>query len=178
MYRTDKKFMRDPATASARIYIGNLSETIVPDNLEEKFKAHGKVLGLVLQRGFGFIQFENESQAKGAIEAEHGTMFYGRKLIVREVLENKGKKTNVDQTNNNNAQPPPAPAPQKNIPPPAVKPVPEVDPSTVAPVAEVCDAPAAEKRGNKRKFWPRNEKIDPFRYEISKFIFYVIKFSL
>ncbi|GJQ67887.1 hypothetical protein Trydic_g16647 [Trypoxylus dichotomus] len=142
MYRTDKKFMRDPTTASARIYIGNLSETIVPDNLEEKFKIYGKVLGLVLQRGFGFIQFENEVQAKSAIEAEHATMFHGRKII-----------------------PPPAPAVQKSVPPPINKPLPEPEPPASTPLSvDKNDMSPIDKRGNKRKFWPRNERpVDQFR---------------
>ncbi|KAI4470476.1 nuclear receptor coactivator 5-related [Holotrichia oblita] len=128
MYRTDKKFMRDPATASARIYIGNLSETVVPDNLEEKFKVYGKVLGLVLQRGFGFIQFETESQAKAAIEAEHGTTFHGRKIIVREVLENKSKKVGNEQSNIINTQPVVAPSPQKPQVAPVIKSATEPEP--------------------------------------------------
>lgn len=84
MYRSDKQFMRDPATANSRIYIGNIAEPVVQENLDQKFRAHGKILGLVLQRGFGFIQYENEYQAKQAIEAEHGCMFYGKKLNVKQ----------------------------------------------------------------------------------------------
>lgn len=84
MYRTDKQFMKDPTTAHSRIYIGNIAETVVAENLEQKFKVHGKILGLVLQRGFGFIQYQNEFQAKQAIEAEHGSAFFGRKLNVKQ----------------------------------------------------------------------------------------------
>ncbi|KAK9745935.1 RNA recognition motif [Popillia japonica] len=164
MYRTDKKFMRDPATALARIYIGNLSETVVPDNLEEKFKVYGKVLGLVLQRGFGFIQFENESQAKAAIEAEHGTTFYGRKIIVREVLENKAKKVINEQSNIMNTQPV-IPSPQKPQAAPVTKSVSEPEPPVSGlPQADINDLSLTDKRGNKRKFWPRNERpVDQFR---------------
>lgn len=167
MYRTDKKFMRDPATALARIYIGNLSETVVPDNLEEKFKVYGKVLGLVLQRGFGFIQFENESQAKAAIEAEHGTTFYGRKIIVREVLENKAKKVINEQSNIMNTQPV-IPSPQKPQAAPVTKSVSEPEPPVSGlPQADINDLSLTDKRGNKRKFWPRNERpVDQFRFVI------------
>ncbi|XP_017768938.1 PREDICTED: PAX-interacting protein 1 [Nicrophorus vespilloides] len=94
MYRTDKQFMKNPATASSRIYIGNLAEGVVPNNLEEKFGSHGKILGLVVQRGFGFIQFENESQAELAIKNEHGTMLFGRKINVRQAIENTRSKAN------------------------------------------------------------------------------------
>lgn len=86
MYRTDKQFMKDPSTAPSRIYIGNIAETVVADNLEQKFRTHGNILGLVLQRGFGFIQYENAYQARQAIEAEHGAMFHGRKLNVKQAF--------------------------------------------------------------------------------------------
>lgn len=98
MYRTDKQFMRDPATASSRIYVGNIPETVVADNLEQKFNVHGRILGLVLQRGFGFIQFENDEQAQTAIDREHGSMFYGRKINVRRAFEPK-KKPNMNAGN-------------------------------------------------------------------------------
>lgn len=39
MYRTDKQFMKDPATAHARIYIGNIAESVVAENLEQKFRS-------------------------------------------------------------------------------------------------------------------------------------------
>ncbi|XP_022908046.1 uncharacterized protein [Onthophagus taurus] len=91
MYRTDKQFMKDPNTAAARIYVGHLSETVVPDNLDQKFRQYGKVLGMLLQKGFAFIQFENEPQAQAAISAEHGTLFHHKKIIVRQVYEGKNK---------------------------------------------------------------------------------------
>lgn len=109
MYRTDKQFMKDPTTAHSRIYIGNIAETVVADNLEQKFKAHGKILGLVLQRGFGFIQYENEYQAKQAIAAEHGNMFYGKKLNVKQAYAQgptpnaPNKQFPYQQPNNPNA---------------------------------------------------------------------------
>lgn len=99
MYRTDKQFMRDPTTASSRIYIGNLPDAVLADNVEQKFRIHGKILGLVLQRGFGFIQFETEEQARAAIEKEHGFMFHGRKLNVRQAFDPK-KKDNRNAPNN------------------------------------------------------------------------------
>lgn len=108
MYRSDKQFMRDPATANARIYIGNIAEAVVAENLDQKFRVHGKILGLVLQRGFGFIQYESDYQAKAAIEAEHGCMFYGKKLNVKQAyaqVPNQGppnKQFPYQQNNNQN----------------------------------------------------------------------------
>lgn len=116
MYRTDKQFMKDPTTAHARIYIGNIAETVVADNLEQKFKIHGKILGLVLQRGFGFIQYQNEFQAKQAIDAEHGAMFHGRKLNVKQAY---GHNPNQNAPNKqfNSFQPPNNPPTNQQYPP-------------------------------------------------------------
>lgn len=117
MYRTDKQFMKDPTTAHSRIYIGNIAETVVAENLEQKFKVHGKILGLVLQRGFGFIQYQNEFQAKQAIEAEHGSAFYGRKLNVKQAyaqspVQNVPNKQFNYQPHNNQPPNPHLPLPQ------------------------------------------------------------------
>ncbi|XP_018324076.1 pre-mRNA-splicing factor srp2 [Agrilus planipennis] len=89
MYRTDKQFMKNPATTPSRIFIGNLGEGLIPLDLEEKFKIHGNILGLVLQRGFAFVQYEKESEAHSAIEKENGCMFRGRKLTVKQAFDKK-----------------------------------------------------------------------------------------
>lgn len=91
MYRTDKQFMTNPATAGSRIYIGGLAKTIVAADLEEKFKMHGKILGLVLQMGFAFIQYETASQAQAAIMNENNAMLHGRKICVRQALDKSQK---------------------------------------------------------------------------------------
>ncbi|GLV34425.1 Neosin [Carabus blaptoides fortunei] len=66
-------------------------ETVTPDKLEEHFKSHGTILGAVVQRGFGFIQFEEDKCAQLAIQNEHGVMFQGRKLNVKQAIDNKSK---------------------------------------------------------------------------------------
>lgn len=91
MYRTDKSFMRDPSTVNCRIYVGNLDDAVQNEKLEEHFKKHGNILGIVVQRGFGFIQFEQESSAQEAIKNEHGVVFLGKKLNVKQAIDNKNK---------------------------------------------------------------------------------------
>ncbi|CAH1366178.1 hypothetical protein MTP99_007574 [Tenebrio molitor] len=119
MYRTDKQFMTNPATASSRIYIGGLAKTIVAADLEEKFKIHGKILGLVLQMGFAFVQYENESQAQAAIKNESNTMLHGRKICVRQALDKsqKGANNPNNQAQNRRPGPPPPPQVHTNEPP-------------------------------------------------------------
>lgn len=96
--------MRDPATANCRIYVGNLDESTTSDSLEEHFKKHGKVVGVIVQRGFGFIQFEDENSAQESIKNEHGVMFQGRKLNVKQAFDNKNKQ-NDDQSAGNVPKP-------------------------------------------------------------------------
>lgn len=91
MYRTDKQFMKNPATASSRIYIGSLPKTVIADDLEAKFKGHGKILGLVLNSGFAFIQFETDAEAQSAIRTENGSMLNGRKIIVKQAMMDRSK---------------------------------------------------------------------------------------
>lgn len=125
MYRTDKQFMKNPATASSRIYVGSLPENTINKDLEEKFEVHGKILGLVLQKGFGFIQFESETQAKSAIAAEHGSLLHNRKINVRQALEGKPKFTNFQQLSNQvNNNPTPVPSNPVELEVPAAKPSP------------------------------------------------------
>ncbi|KAF5299876.1 hypothetical protein FQA39_LY11413 [Lamprigera yunnana] len=100
MYRSDKQFMKNPATASSRIYIGNIVDQVTALDLEDRFKCYGTILGLVLQRGFGFIQFEADTQAQTAIRSEHGALFFGRKLNVKQAVD----KTRAGPTQNTPVQ--------------------------------------------------------------------------
>ncbi|KAK5642265.1 hypothetical protein RI129_008432 [Pyrocoelia pectoralis] len=114
MYRSDKQFMKNPATASSRIYIGNLMEQVTSGDLEERFKTYGTILGLVLQRGFGFIQYETDAQAQAAIKSEHTALFFGRKLNVRQAVD-KSRLTAQSQPQNpfSNPHAPPPPKVQQ-----------------------------------------------------------------
>lgn len=97
--------MRDPATANCRIYVGNLDETVQQDNLKEHFKKHGNIVGVAIQRGFGFIQFEEETSAQESIKNEHGVMFQGRKLNVKPAFDNKSKANDENAGNSSKAGP-------------------------------------------------------------------------
>lgn len=106
--------MRDPATANCRIYVGNLDESVSELSLEEHFKKCGSILGVIVQRGFGFIQFEEEASAKEAIKNEHGVMFQGKKLNVKQAFDNKNKQNDNEQTGNTSkADAPPRKMPRR-----------------------------------------------------------------
>lgn len=83
--------MRDPNTANCRIYIGNIKEGTTPPEVSQLFSTCGQVLGVILNRGFGFLQFDNEQSATSAIQQEGGWAVGGRKLLVRAALKNPDK---------------------------------------------------------------------------------------
>lgn len=127
MYRQNKQFMKNPATAPARIYIGGLQSTIVSDDLDIKFSEYGTILGLSLQKGFAFIQYETPENAKRAISAAHGSLMHGKKISV--------KPANVPKNKNmEHFKPTPAPPnPPENPPPPPIQREPDMPPKEPSP---------------------------------------------
>ncbi|XP_011639454.1 nuclear receptor coactivator 5 [Pogonomyrmex barbatus] len=78
------RILKDPATASSRIFVGHLqTDDVTKLELEEHFAKYGTVIASVLNRGFGFVQFEEEQSAQKAIQNENGAMFKGRRIDVR-----------------------------------------------------------------------------------------------
>ncbi|MDA0208295.1 MAG: RNA-binding protein [bacterium] len=75
---------------SNKLYIGNLSWGINDEKLQEFFAAHGNVTSARVatdrdtgrSRGFGFVEFETEDDAKAALEATNGQELDGRELNV------------------------------------------------------------------------------------------------
>lgn len=86
--------MRDPATASSRIYIGNLGENVLKSDIENIFRKYGNIRGIMLSRNFGFVQYESEESAKNAIANEHENKYFNRKLIVKNAMKGNTDKNN------------------------------------------------------------------------------------
>ncbi|XP_049862165.1 nuclear receptor coactivator 5 isoform X2 [Schistocerca gregaria] len=75
--------MIDPTTVNSRIFIGNIPPTDVSkQDIEERFGKYGPILGISVNRKFGFVQFERDSSAAEAIRNENGSLFRGRKIEV------------------------------------------------------------------------------------------------
>ena len=90
-----------------KVYVGNLSWDVTWQALKDYFRQAGSVLhaDVALEatgrsRGFGFVEFEQVSEAETAIRELNDTMLLGRKIFVREdreeVKEGKGITSNVD----------------------------------------------------------------------------------
>lgn len=77
---------------STKLFVGSLPWAVNDDTLREAFAPHGNVVSAKVitdrqtgrSRGFGFVEFENESEANAAIEALNGSELSGRNIIVSE----------------------------------------------------------------------------------------------
>ena len=75
---------------SKRLFVGNLLYRFTDNDLQEVFSQVGNVVYAKViryrdtgkSRGFGFVEMENEEQAKRAIEELNGAEIGGRKIIV------------------------------------------------------------------------------------------------
>ncbi|KAK0173203.1 hypothetical protein PV328_006438 [Microctonus aethiopoides] len=78
------RLLKDPSTANCRIFVGHLqTDETNKVELEQHFSKYGAVIGSLINRGFGFVQFENEQSAQAAIKQEDGQVFKGRRIDVR-----------------------------------------------------------------------------------------------
>ncbi|XP_057331160.1 epsin-like isoform X2 [Microplitis mediator] len=78
------RLLKDPSTANCRVFVGHLqTEDMNKMEFEQHFSKYGTVIGSLINRGFGFIQYENEKAAQAAIQSENGQMFKGRRIDVK-----------------------------------------------------------------------------------------------
>ncbi|KAJ8713586.1 hypothetical protein PYW07_013956 [Mythimna separata] len=84
----DRHAMKDRSTSHLRIYVGGLQESANIDELYEHFIQFGQINGIVINRNFGFVQFEDESSAQEAIIKGNGSMFQGKSLNVKTAQTN------------------------------------------------------------------------------------------
>lgn len=99
--------MKDPATASARIFVGSIPhDNVTRQDVEDVFSKFGKVVGVLLNRGFGFVQFENERGALDAIK-ESDIFFRGRRLDVKQarVFNKSGQNFRDDRDRDRDREP-------------------------------------------------------------------------
>ena len=87
---------------SIRIYIGNMSFVTTEETLISTFSKYGKVLSSEVIRdkfteqskGFGFVEMEDEVQAKAAITGLNGKDLEGRRLRVNFAEEKAPRREN------------------------------------------------------------------------------------
>jgi len=77
---------------SKKLYVGNLSYSVDSRELESMFAVYGSVASANVitdrdthrSKGFGFVEMNNDQEAKAAISALHGKDIDGRGLTVNE----------------------------------------------------------------------------------------------
>jgi RNA recognition motif-containing protein len=73
-----------------KLFVGGLPFSTTDDELKELFAAHGAVASATVVRdrdsgrskGFGFVEFEKDEEAKAAQSALNGSEFGGRTITV------------------------------------------------------------------------------------------------
>jgi RNA recognition motif-containing protein len=76
-----------------KLYVGNLSYSVTNEQLEKLFSPHGLVqkANVIGDKGFGFVEMTNSSEAEKAKEALDGTDFEGRNLKIDEARPQRDK---------------------------------------------------------------------------------------
>jgi RNA recognition motif-containing protein len=77
---------------SMNIYVGNLPYSVGAEDLRTLFENYGSVTGAFVisdkatgrSRGFGFVEMDDENEARTGIESTNGALFSGRTLVVNE----------------------------------------------------------------------------------------------
>ena len=77
---------------SKKLFVGSLPWAVNDEALKEAFATYGNVISANVvtdrqtgrSRGFGFVEFENDSEAAAAIEALNGSELDGRNIVVNE----------------------------------------------------------------------------------------------
>ncbi|XP_064218220.1 heterogeneous nuclear ribonucleoproteins C1/C2-like [Aotus nancymaae] len=85
----------DPRSMNSRVFIGNHNTLVVKkSDVEAVFSKYGKIVGCSVHKGFAFIQYVNERNARAAVAGEDGRMIAGQVLDINLAAEpkvNRGK---------------------------------------------------------------------------------------
>jgi RNA recognition motif-containing protein len=79
-------------SVSMKLYVGNLPYNTSEDDLRSLFSTYGAVSSVAIitdrdtgrSKGFGFVEFGNDDEARNAISALSGQEYGGRALTVNE----------------------------------------------------------------------------------------------
>ncbi|KAG8007612.1 Nuclear receptor coactivator 5 [Nibea albiflora] len=83
----------DPRDLERRIFVGNLpTSDMEKKDLEDLFSPYGKIVGVSMFRGFGFVQFDGIEEAEAAKAAQKGRIYKGYKIDVNMAVERRHPK--------------------------------------------------------------------------------------
>lgn len=71
----------DPRSLNSRVFIGNLNTAIVKKtDIEVIFAKYGKIVGCSVHKGYAFVQYVNERNARAAVAGEYARVIAGQPL--------------------------------------------------------------------------------------------------
>ncbi|XP_035994437.1 heterogeneous nuclear ribonucleoproteins C1/C2 isoform X3 [Fundulus heteroclitus] len=74
----------DPRSLNSRVFIGNLNTLLVTKaDVEAIFSKYGKIVGCSVHKGYAFVQYANERNARAAVTGEDGRMIVGQVLALQ-----------------------------------------------------------------------------------------------
>lgn len=95
---------------STKLYVGGLAYSVTDEELQEAFASVGTVVKAIVikdresgrSKGFGFVEMENEDDAKKAIDEFDGQEISGRKVVVNEARPQEDRPRGGNRDFNNN----------------------------------------------------------------------------
>ncbi|XP_057679943.1 RNA-binding Raly-like protein isoform X2 [Corythoichthys intestinalis] len=80
----------DPRSLNSRVFIGNLNTAIVKKtDIEALFAKYGKIAGCSVHKGYAFVQYVNERNARAAVAGEYARVIAGQPLDINMAGEPK-----------------------------------------------------------------------------------------
>ncbi|GCB70441.1 hypothetical protein scyTo_0010779 [Scyliorhinus torazame] len=71
----------DPRSINSRVFIGNLNTAIVKKaDIEAIFAKYGKIVGCSVHKGYAFVQYMSERNARAAVAGENSRIVAGQPL--------------------------------------------------------------------------------------------------
>uniref|UniRef100_A0A3B5LCI9 Zgc:55733 n=1 Tax=Xiphophorus couchianus TaxID=32473 RepID=A0A3B5LCI9_9TELE len=84
----------DPHSLNSRVFIGNLNTLLVTKaDMEAIFSKYGKIVGCSIHKGYAFVQYSNERNARAAVSGEDGRMIVGQVLDINLAGEPKPRRS-------------------------------------------------------------------------------------
>ncbi|XP_056594236.1 RNA-binding Raly-like protein isoform X2 [Triplophysa dalaica] len=80
----------DPRSLNSRVFIGNLNTAIVKKaDIEVIFAKYGKIVGCSVHKGYAFVQYISERNARAAVAGEYARIIAGQPLDINMAGEPK-----------------------------------------------------------------------------------------
>lgn len=89
---------------ATKLFVGSLPYSVTDDDLAEMFKEFGTVASAKVifdretnrSKGFGFVEFENDDEAKASIDALNNKEIQGRTIVVNEARPQEARPPRRD----------------------------------------------------------------------------------